>query len=223
MAALKTLRGTATVSKRATNALVLQGTEDQMIEHGANALELIATGAGMAVELALDVGAWSYLQHANASPFDPDAARAAAKKAIDAMRDRVADRLGELAKETVSPYLSRMRRIAGAVASGHELSEDIVSRGLKACAAACPSEHTGRGRPKAAPSTRADTPTGSNPAIKGFDDDVAKWAAVVGETVGAASVARFMAQNPEEIFTLIADYMNAAQAPAPTRTLRRAA
>lgn len=227
MATIKTLRGTATVSKRSRSALVLHGTEDQMIEHGANALELIATGSGMAVELALDVGAWAFLQHANASPFDPDAARKSAINAIDAMRDRVADRLGELAKDTIAPYLSRMRRIAGAVAVGHELDDATIARGLKATAAACPSEHSGRGRPKA---TKADTPAaampapaGSSPKIKGFADDLAKWAAAVGDTVGAASVARFMAENPEVCFDLLASYMNDATAPKVERKLRRAA
>lgn len=215
MANIKQLRGMANVSKRATKAVVLHGTEDQIIDDAANAILLATSAARVMLETAIDVGTWALIHCTDADD--------GAKKAGDAI-DRIRDRAIEfgVAADSFKVYLSNMRRVARAVARGHVV-EDLAP-GLANVAKSCPSEFAGRGRPKAEPAPRADAPAGSNPRIKGFNDDLARWADAVGDTVGAASIAAFMAKNPHEVFTLIADYMNAASAPKPEpRKLRRAA
>ncbi len=216
MAAIKQLRGVASVSKRATKAVVLHGTEDQIVEHGASAILLITSASRELLEVALDVGTWALI-HCT----DADDAASKAGAALDRIRDRAIE-FG-VSKESFTVYLSNMRRIARAVARGHVV-EDLAP-GLAGVAKTCPSEHSGRGRPKAdkVKPARADTPVGANPRIKSFADDLARWADAVGENVGAPSLAAWMAANPQEAFTLLASYMNGqGAAPAPRR-LRRAA
>lgn len=205
-------------ANRPTAALVLHGTEDQIVEAGADGLLLMATGSTMAAGVAVDVGTWAQIHCTNAD----DAAKKS-RAAIDCIRDR-AITFGVKA-DTIGSYLSDMKRIAVAVALGQLTpTEEDVSMGLRRLSAQCPKLSTRGRKPKAA-EPRDASPSAPVGTAEGFADDLHRFAVAIRDDVAAPSAIKWMARNPLEALSIIQSYMLAAEnASKPAeRKLRRAA